>query len=199
MILLGYSNYDITIRDGVMSVKNIRTNQRLRPSTDRYHNARKYTLVDDAGNKRGLSELRIAFALKHNIPIHKIEKNFRFYGTVDNPIIGKRAIKNIAPDIDKLLELESSLEMMKHAYYSSDYSVFLRFAYNNKDKAIGATSKRMGIAFKTLEQYWDYGVEIFINSLKSLTFTSLKPIMNYLCASLKYGYLRNKKPKFEIL
>lgn len=197
MKLKGYSKYEILIDKGAMTVRSAK--KILRPASDRFHNNKWYVLRDDNGNKKSISELRIAFCLKHNVAPSDIESKYRFYGTVDNPIIGRREKKtSVTPVIDKILELEKSLDMIKYAYYSNDYSVFARFAYDNREEAIGAVSKVTGVAFKTIENYYDYGVDIFIDGLKNMTFTSLKPIMNYLCSCVKVGYLRNKKPNYEI-
>lgn len=197
MKLKGYSKYEITINKGVMTICNAK--KTLRPASDRFHTHKWYVLRDDNGNKKSISELRIAFCLKHSCAPSDIESKYRFYGTVDNPIIGRKEKAGTdRPVINKILELEKSLDMIKYAYYSNDYSVFARFAYDNRKAAIGAVSKNTGVAFKTIDDYYDYGVDIFIDGLKNMTFTSLKPIMNYLCSCIKVGYLRNKKPKYEI-
>lgn len=194
MTLLNYSRYEITINGDVLVIKNKQTGNVMTPITDRYHASRKFTMIDDNGNKKQIPELRIAFALMHSVPLHKLPRTARFYGSVSNPVIGKRVTPpQCGVDaMSRLLELEQSLDMLKYAYYSKDYSRLVEFAYTNKKTAIGAVSKRIFVSYGRLEKYWDDGVEIFLSSVKELKFTSLKPLISYLCTCLKYGYLRNR-------
>ena len=193
MTLQNYSRYEITINGDRLFIKNTQTGNVMTPITDRYHASRKYTMIDDNGNKKQIPELRIAFALMHGVPLHKLPRTARFYGSVSNPVIGKRDTPKYSDNaMNRLLELEQSLDMLKYAYYSKDYSRLIEFAYANKKAAIGAVSKRIFVSYGNLEKYWDYGLDMFLSSIKDLKFTSLKPLMNYLCTCLKYGYLRNR-------
>lgn len=201
MTLQNYSRYEITINGDTMYVKNIQTGNRIQAVSDRYHALRKYILIDDNGNKHSVSELRIAWALGNGVALHKIPKSVRFYGSVSNPVIGKREEKMTTDNdvINRIMELEHALDMMKYAYYSKDYSRFVEFAYNNKRTAIVVTSKRIGVSIARLEDFWDDGLEIFLDSVKEMKFTSLKPIMSYLCTCLKYGYVRNKDRSLPVI
>lgn len=200
MKLKNFDRYDFSIEGQSLICRNVLTGKFLSPIMDRYHDNPKFGLRDNNGNKRFCSALRIAFALRHGITITEIPKNVRFYGTVDNPVIGKRPKSAMAlSPYQRIQELEQSLEMMKYAYYSGDFSPFVKFAYENKKVAIATVSKRLGISIPRLQDFWDYGVEIFLESLKEMKFTSLKPIINYYCTCLKYGYLRNKDKSLPVI
>jgi len=201
MKLIGFSRYDFEIVGERMIIRNIDTGRNLSPISDRYHAYRKFALVDDNDNKRMCSELRIAFAIKHGCDIHTIPSKIRFYGSVSNPIIGKRPTSpsNEKEGYNRLMELEQSLDILKYAYYTKDYSGLVSFAYANKRTAIAVVSKRIFVSIPRLEEFWDDGLDIFIDSVKDLKFTSLKPLMNYLCTSLKYGYLRNKDKYLPVI
>lgn len=193
MKLPNYSRYDVFIQDGKLIVYNISTEHYLKPIQDRWHSGNKVAMTDDNGKKKFISERRLSFALQHNINPDKIPRSARFYGTIDNLLIGERPKKEEIVDVNsKIFELEQSLFMLKYAHYNNDYSNIIDFAYKNKRVVLGVTSKRIQVSYSNLEKYWDFAVDLFIESIKEMKFTSLKPMLNYLCTCCKYAYIRNK-------
>lgn len=193
MILPNYSKYDVFIQDGKLIVHNITTDYYLKPIKDRWHVGNKFSMTDDNVKKKFISERRLSFALQHKINPDKIPRSARFYGTIDNLLIGERPKKEEIVDVDsKLFELEQSLFMLKYARFNNDYSNIVDFAYKNKRVVLAVVSKRIQVSYINLEKYWDICVDLFIDSIKEMKFTSLKPMINYLCTCLKYAYIRNK-------
>lgn len=195
-----YSRYKFALHDGGLVVMNKKTGHRLKPVGDRWHTCRKFALRADNGHSRYVSELRIAFALKHGLTLTELGRN-RFYGTVDNPICGIRPYRKLETQptqdekTNRIMQLEQSLDMMKFAHYTGNYSSFVEFAEAKKDAAVSTVAKRCGFSYTRVNECWDEARDMFIDKIRNAAFTSLKPVFSYLCTCLKYTCLQTSSRK----
>ncbi|MEG2151136.1 MAG: hypothetical protein RRY36_07965 [Bacteroidaceae bacterium] len=196
MKIKGLTKYDFFIGNGEIKVKN-QNGKFIKKSKDEYHEQGKFNLTNDVGKKITVSEIRLSFCLKNNCKISDLGTN-RFYGTVDNPMIGrrdgfKRIPESTIPEkLSRIMFLEQSIEMLKYAIVSGDYSNIIKYSCSFKRNSIASVSKVVGCKFSTLEPYWDEAFDLFMSQIMSLRFTSLKPIYNHICTCLKVTYVRKR-------
>lgn len=199
MRLKNFSNYEFYIRGNALFVRNTKTNHIANPVRDEYHHYRKFNLKDDNGNKFYVTELRLAYCLLHHCSLSDI-KGKMVSGTVDNPILAKKAIFQASPPDEKykrLADFEFAFETLKRVYLTSDNSPLIQFAKQSRRNAIKTVHEITGIHPKRLLLCYDDAIDKFVTIATNATFTAIRPLFGILCKTLKEE-CRSRKPTLAI-
>lgn len=193
--LSGFSKYDFYFRGDSLCVRNISTKKVITPSRDDYHYRRKYTLVDDNGNKTSVQELRIAYCLQNHLDLSQI-KGKAVAGTVTQPRLKAAPIK-VTTDkaIQKLADMEFAIEKMRDFYMNGDISFFVKYAEDSRYNAVRTVNELTNAPIGKLINIYDSAVDLFISKIEACNFSSLKPLFGMLCECLKISYFKNKLNK----